>query len=54
MKITSLFFVITNKKEKKKKKKQTSQICNKQASNEHMTDDEMQKSTHAMHSKMSG
>jgi len=49
MKITSLFSVITNKK-----KKQNSQICNKQASNEHRTDDEMQKFTHAMHSKMSG
>jgi len=50
MKITSLFFVITNKG----KKKQNSQICNKQTSNEHGTDDEMQTSTHAMHSKMSG
>jgi len=54
MKITSLFFVITNKKEKGEKKKQKSHICNKQASNEHMTDDEMQTSTHAMQSKVSG
>jgi len=41
--------VITNKKKKKK-----SQTCNKQASNEHRTDYELQKSTHAMHSKVSG